>query len=107
MSRGRWERVVAARRQSRAALCQDSNVSDRPPKAKTPLAEPPGPRWTALDPSERSEWALTLGEAAARLGVSRAQLEAIIAAGKIEALSVGFTSMIPTREVEGLIARQR
>lgn len=43
-----------------------------------------------------------MGEAAARLGVSRSQLEAMIAAGKIEALPTGFTRMIPTREIERL-----
>ena len=45
---------------------------------------------------------LTLGEAAVRLGVSRSQLEAMIAAGKIEALPTGFTQTIPSREVERL-----
>lgn len=40
---------------------------------------------------------LTLGEAALRLGVSRPELEAMIAAGKIEALTVGFTMMIRTQ----------
>lgn len=45
---------------------------------------------------------LTLGEAAQRLGVSRAELEAMIAAGKIEALPTGFTQTIPTREIERL-----
>ena len=40
--------------------------------------------------------------AAARLGVSRAELEAMIAAGKLEALLAGFTWMIPTHEVERL-----
>jgi excisionase family DNA binding protein len=49
--------------------------------------------------SERSELVLSLGEAAARLGVSRSTLEAIIEAGKIEALPTGFARMIPTREV--------
>jgi excisionase family DNA binding protein len=45
-----------------------------------------------------------LGEAAVRLGLSRSQLEAMIAAGKIEALPTGFTWMIPTREVARLLA---
>jgi hypothetical protein len=34
------------------------------------------------------------------LGVSRATLEAMIEAEKIEALPTGFTRMIPTREVQ-------
>lgn len=45
----------------------------------------------------------SLGEAATRLGVSRAGLEAMIAAGKVEALVVGFTQMILSSEVERLI----
>jgi excisionase family DNA binding protein len=47
---------------------------------------------------------LSLGEAAARLGVSRAELEAMIAAGKIQALPPGFSRKIPTIEVERLEA---
>jgi excisionase family DNA binding protein len=43
---------------------------------------------------------LSVGEAATRLGISRDELEAMIAAGKIEALPTGYTKMIPTREVE-------
>lgn len=45
---------------------------------------------------------LSLGEAAARLGVSRVELEAMIAAGTIEALPTGLTRMVPTSEVERL-----
>jgi hypothetical protein len=36
--------------------------------------------------------------------MSRAELEAMIDAGKVEALPTGFTRMIPTREVERLKA---
>jgi excisionase family DNA binding protein len=43
---------------------------------------------------------VTLGEAAGRLGVSRSELEAMIAARKIEALPTGFTRTIPTREIQ-------
>jgi excisionase family DNA binding protein len=46
---------------------------------------------------------LTLGEAAARLRISRDELEAMIAAGTIEAPPMGPTRAIPTREVERLI----
>jgi excisionase family DNA binding protein len=96
---GRWERVVAARRQARAALGRDPNVSDSPPKARTPMPEPSGPVWAAHGPGVG---VLSLGEAAARLGVSRSELEAMIAAGKIEALTTGFTRMVPTSEVARL-----
>jgi excisionase family DNA binding protein len=50
-------------------------------------------------PSE-AVYVLSLGEAAVRLGVTRAQLEAMFASGKIEALPTGYTQTIPTREVE-------
>jgi excisionase family DNA binding protein len=98
--RGRWERVVSARRQARTAQGRDPNVSDRPPKARSPLPPPPGPVWASHGPGVA---VLSPGEAAARLGVSRAELETMVAAGKVEALPCGLTRMIPTREVERLI----
>lgn len=66
-------------------------------------------RYVAVEPSAKSCEApseavtvLSLGEAAAKLDVSRLELEAMIAAGKVEALPTGYTRMIPTREVERL-----
>jgi excisionase family DNA binding protein len=53
-------------------------------------------------PWERSELALSLCDAAARLGVSRHEVEAMIDAGKVEALPTGFTRTIPTNEIERL-----
>jgi excisionase family DNA binding protein len=98
--------VVAARRQAQAALGRDPNSPDlysaSPPKAATPMPEPPGPVFVAIHPSESSERVLSLGEASARIGVSRGQLEAMIDAGKVEALSTGYTRMVPTREVDRL-----
>jgi len=41
-------------------------------------------------------------EAAARLGMSRAQLEAMIARGVVETLPIEFGCVIPIREVERL-----
>jgi len=55
-----------------------------------------------LHASERSEVVLSIGEAAGRLGVGCAQLEAMIEDGGIEALPTGYTRMNPTREVERL-----
>jgi hypothetical protein len=46
---------------------------------------------------------LTLGEAATRLGMSRAALEAMIDAGKVEALPTGFARMVPMRQVVRLM----
>jgi excisionase family DNA binding protein len=104
--RGPWERVLVARRQAQAALGRDPNSPDlysaSPPKAATPLPEPRGPVLVAIHASERSAKVLSLGEAATRLGVSRTALEAMIDAGKVEALPTGFTRMIPTREVDRL-----
>ena len=47
---------------------------------------------------------LFIGEAAARLGMSRAELEAMIARGQVETLPIEFGRVVPTREVERLKA---
>lgn len=72
------------------------------PKPKAASAPTPLPVWSDMRPAERPDESvsvLSLGEAAARLGVSCPELEAMIDAGKIEALPTGFTRMIPGREV--------
>jgi excisionase family DNA binding protein len=46
---------------------------------------------------------LTIGEAAARLGMSRSELEGLIDRGIVEALPTGYTRMIPTAEAERLV----
>jgi excisionase family DNA binding protein len=46
---------------------------------------------------------LSLNEAANRLGVSRTELEAMIADGQVEALRGEFLCIIPTREVKRLL----
>jgi excisionase family DNA binding protein len=78
---------------------------DAPPKTKGAQQTPLSLALLARHPSERIEYVLTLGEAAGRLGVSRKTLEAMIDAGKIEALPTGFTRMIPTREVQRLAGK--
>ncbi len=45
---------------------------------------------------------LTIGEVAARLNISRAEVERMIAAGKMRSLKAGWTTMVPTSEVERL-----
>jgi excisionase family DNA binding protein len=103
--RGRWQRVIDALRQARESLGQDpnrANLFDEPAKKKTTVnvSLPP----LIVEPHrDESVRVLSLGEAAARLGVSRPELEAMIAAGKIEALPTGYTRMIPTREVDRLM----
>ncbi len=62
----------------------------------SPLPSPPRQTLAADDPGVG---VLSLGEAAIRLRLSRAQLEKMIDAGKVESLPVGLTTMIPTREV--------
>lgn len=99
-SRSDRERVEAARRQAALALGRD-------PDQRDPLIEPPKsssapPSATSANPAVASEsiGVLTIGEAAARLAMSRAQLEALIDRGVVEALPTGFTRVVPTTEVE-------
>jgi hypothetical protein len=47
-------------------------------------------------------YVLSLGEAAARLGVGRAELEAMIATGKVKTLATGYTPFVPTSEIDRL-----
>ena len=95
---------MASRKQARVALGHDETpgLFDGQAIARTaiPYVEPAAPPRQER-PSE-AVGVLTLGEAAARLRMSRSQLEAMIAAGKIAALPTGFTQTIPTREVERL-----
>ena len=105
---GRWKRVLDARRQARLSQGRDPATDDlfnAAPKRKATstiavgvsVIPPESPPRT-----ERTEYVLTLGEAAARLGVGRDDLEAMIAAGKVEALPTGYTRTIPTREIARL-----
>lgn len=47
---------------------------------------------------------LSLGEVAARLGIGRAEVERMIASGKLKALMAGWTAVVQTSEVERLRA---
>jgi excisionase family DNA binding protein len=103
--RGRWQRVVEARQQARAALGRDPHQTDlfeAPPKAAKPPVLPDPPPYTP-DPYAVVELVLSRGEAASKLGISRDELDAMIASGKVEAQETGFTWMIPTREVKRLL----
>ena len=51
-----------------------------------------------------SQIMLSLNEAAARLGVGRIELEALIAEGEIEALRGEFLCLIPRREINRLLS---
>jgi hypothetical protein len=94
--------MLAVRRQARAALGRDPDGGDfraAPPKCKTtsspPLAPTPIPHGLGVG-------VLFIGEAAARLGMSRPQLEAMIDRGQVQTLPIEFGRVIPTLEVERL-----
>lgn len=105
--RGARERVEAARRQAAQALGRDPDRRDlfiEPPKSSPPTL----PTTPAFQPVEsRAIRVLSLGEAAARLGMSRSELEAMIERGRVKALPTGLTRMIPTTEVEGWLAARK
>jgi excisionase family DNA binding protein len=98
------ERVDAARRQAALALGRDPDQRDSfldPPKSS--LLTPPKTSARASSFVEsRGIGVLSIGEAAARLGMSRSKLAAMIDQGAVQALPTGFTRMIPTGEVERL-----
>jgi hypothetical protein len=102
--RGDRERVEAARRQVALALGRDPNQRDS-------FVEPPRSGLTASRATAAGESSpvaghgirvVSIGEAATRLGMSRAQLKALIDCGAVRALPTGFTRMIPTSEVARL-----
>jgi excisionase family DNA binding protein len=108
-ARGRsdQERVEAARRQAALALGRD-------PDQRGPFVEPPKSSAAQLHTSSASESSpvasrgiglLSLGEAAARLGLSRRELETLVDRGTVEPLPTGFTRMIPTADVARLLER--
>ncbi len=101
------ERVEAARRQAALALGRDPDKRDsfiEPPRSSPPstprIAESVSP-----PVASRGISVLSIGEAAARLGMSRSQLEAMIDRGAVEALPTGFTRMIPMSVVKRLQQR--
>src|SRR5258708_5188331 len=107
-SRGDREPGEAARRQAALALGRDPNQRDpfvEPPKSSSAPAPITAVRASAHVES-RGIGVLTTREAAARLGMSRMQLEALIDRGDVETLPTGYTRMIPTTEVERLGLRQ-
>lgn len=107
-SRGRWQKVIDARRLSREALgwtTEQPGLFDRPPKPRSRTSPPPFP----AEPPQRSEaiGVLTLGETAARLGVTRKELEAMIASGTIASFETGFTRTIPSAEIDRILAARQ
>jgi hypothetical protein len=97
------ERVKAARRQAALALGRDPDLRDSflDPRKLSPLI-PPTSESESAPVAGRGIRVLSVGEAATRLGMSRAQLEAMIARGGVETLPIEFGCVIPTREVERL-----
>lgn len=76
-----------------------------PVKRKSPPPAPPKPAHVASDPST-TKYVLTLGGAAVRLGLSRAELRAMIEHGQVEVVPMGLTRAIPTREITRILGRQ-
>jgi len=102
-ARLQWERVEAARRQARDEL----GAGVRPGPAYVPPRRNGGksyvePQSPPIRRPPDTVAVLTLGETAARLGLSRSELERMIAAGKVETLTAGLARMIPMTEVERL-----
>jgi hypothetical protein len=101
---GSWKRVEAARRQARLALGKDADGPDdyggRPKPRSSTLPPPPAPTPVMPGPGVP---VLMVGEAAQRLGMSRPELEAMIAAGRVDTLPIEFGCVVPTREVERLL----
>jgi hypothetical protein len=104
-------RAVATRNrrrlQARDALAQDPTQGDlfeslpknskpRPQEVRLPLLAP-------IHEGERTEYVVTIGEAAARLGVTTSHLEAMIDGGTNKALRGEFIRAIPTREIARLL----
>ena len=98
------ERVDAARRQAALALGREPEQRDsflQPPTVSSG-GSPPTSDGESHSVQDRGVRVLTVGEAATRLGMNRAQLEAMIARGHVETLPIEFGCVIPTREVERL-----
>lgn len=89
-------KVEEARRVVRQAR-GDAARHDRPPPEKyVPVARP-----TESEPvKSEAIGVLFPGEVAVKLGISRDEVERMIAAGKMRALVAGFSLMVPTSEVE-------
>jgi len=101
---GSWKRVAAARRQARLALGKDPDGGDLYSQTnKRRSAPPPPPVPTRIEHGPGTR-VLFIGEAAARLGMSRVDLEGMIARGQVETLPIEFGRVVPTREVERLTA---
>lgn len=103
------EHIEAARRQAALALGRDPDQRDssiEPPESSSDDSTPTGTPAVAPVTGSHAIGVLSTGEVAARLGMSRSQLEALVDAGKVAALPTGFTRMIPTAEVERLRLKQ-
>ena len=98
---GSWEPVEAARRQARLALGKDPDAADDYGGRPKPSPPPPALAPTPIEYGPGIA-VLMVSEAATRLGMSRAQLDAMIVVGKVETLPIEFGCVIPMREVERL-----
>jgi excisionase family DNA binding protein len=90
-------KVEEARRIAREALGGAARA-DQPTRAKYVPTSRPEP--VPMHTEATGVW--TPNEVAAKLRVSRAEVERMIAAGKLTGLPTGFTVTVPTSEVERL-----
>lgn len=102
--RGRWQRVLEARAQAQLALGGVHGFTEKPPKRGPEPQDIHRRRAVPYVPGH-TEYVLSLGEAAARLDLSRDELELLIAAGKVRTLPTELTQMVPTAEIERLTRR--
>lgn len=87
--------------QARAVVAQalgDAARRDTPQGTTkyVPVTKPTEP----IEVKDESVLVLTIGEVATRLDISRAEVERIIASGRMTSLGAGFTVVVPTSEVQ-------
>jgi hypothetical protein len=93
---GQRRKVEEAKRVVQLAL-GDATRRDAPQAVKfVPTAEPIEP----IQVKDASVLVLTLREAATRLGISTAEMEAMVERGTVRSVVAGWTTMVPTSEVE-------
>jgi hypothetical protein len=89
--------------QARAVVAQalgDAARRDGPQVAKfVPTTNAPEPQ----QPRSEAIAVLTLREAATRLGISTSEMEAMVKGGAVRSVVAGWTTMVPTSEVERLL----
>jgi len=93
---GQRRKVEEARRVVQQALGDTPRPEPLPLSAKyVPTARP----METVQVKSQAVLVLTIGEVAARLDISRADVQRMIASGKMRGLETGWTVIVPTSEV--------